>query len=219
MELLTQNSKIKKTSDKRTFNFGIPAYQSASGFKTCPQAGACAAGCYARMGAYTFGNVKPAFEARLEATFKDDFEERLIAEAIKKRVERVRIHDSGDFYSLEYLQKWIRIAQALPATEFYAYTKAISLLKSIGALPANMRVIYSFGGTEDRLIDVRADRHSLVLENAAQLKRLKYADASKDDAIALGRNPRIGLVYHGTKSFKNTYWSRVLQLKNLIGGK
>ena len=34
MNLLTQNSKLKKTSkalDLRVFNFGIPAYKSASG--------------------------------------------------------------------------------------------------------------------------------------------------------------------------------------------
>ena len=38
MNLLTQNSKLKKTSKAlglRVFNFGIPAYKSASGRLTC----------------------------------------------------------------------------------------------------------------------------------------------------------------------------------------
>lgn len=47
---LVQNSKIKKMSGPKTFNWGIPAYQSANGFKTCPNAAACAKGCYATMG-------------------------------------------------------------------------------------------------------------------------------------------------------------------------
>jgi len=55
MNLLTQNSKIKKTSKKlevRLFNFGIPAYKSASGKITCPFAGDCVKFCYAKKGAY-----------------------------------------------------------------------------------------------------------------------------------------------------------------------
>lgn len=216
MELLTQNSKIKKSKDKRTFNFGIPAYQSASGFKTCPNAAACIEGCYARMGAYTFGNVKPVFEWRLECTFKPEFAAMIQAEITKKRVERVRIHDSGDFYSQEYLNKWIAIANVNPNVEFYAYTKMVSMVKST-PLPSNLRIIFSFGGTQDASINVKSDRHSLVFEKPSHLKKYKYSDASKNDSIALKDNPRIGLLYHGTKSFKNTYWNRVLQLKQLIG--
>ena len=56
MELLTQNSKLKKTSKefgKRVFNFGIPAFADPeTGKRTCPFAGSCAKICYARKGAY-----------------------------------------------------------------------------------------------------------------------------------------------------------------------
>ena len=44
MNLLTQNSKLKRTSKAlgvRVFNFGIPAYKSASGKLTCPMAKDC----------------------------------------------------------------------------------------------------------------------------------------------------------------------------------
>ena len=60
MKLLTQNSKLKKTSkalDLRVFNFGIPAYKTASGKLTCPMADECIKFCYARKGAYIWGNV------------------------------------------------------------------------------------------------------------------------------------------------------------------
>ena len=65
MELLTQNSKIKKTSkhfNKRVFNFGIPAYKSNTGKVVCRMADKCIIFCYAKKGAYIWSNVSPAFE-------------------------------------------------------------------------------------------------------------------------------------------------------------
>jgi hypothetical protein len=35
----------------------------------------------------------------------------------------VRIHDSGDFFSDEYTQAWLRVMRARPTVLFYAYTK------------------------------------------------------------------------------------------------
>jgi hypothetical protein len=213
---LVRNSKIKK-SEKRTFNFGIPAYLSNTGLKTCPNAGACAKGCYALAGAYRFSNVAQAFERRLTATQDDAFVDQMLADIDKQRAERIRIHDSGDFYNEEYLDRWLRIMRARPKVEFYAYTKMVSLFKKRAKdLPKNFTVIFSFGGTEDRLIDVESDRHSLVFESELQLNAAGYADASKQDDIALGSNPRIGLVYHGTKNIENTNWSKVPELKRKV---
>lgn len=212
VNLLTQNSKIKKSKDKRTFNFGIPAYQAKSGFKTCPNAAACAIGCYATQGAYTFGNVKPVFEARLKATQSANFEALIQSELNSKRVERLRIHDAGDFYSLEYAERWLKIINANPTIEFYAYTKMVLMFKQLklaGRIPANFILIYSFGGTQDKLIDVNVDRHSRVFTTVKELKAAGYVDTSKNDRNALTANPKVGLVYHGTKSYKNTHWDRV----------
>jgi hypothetical protein len=217
MQLLTRNSKIRK-SEKRTFNFGIPAYQSTTGLKTCPNAGACAKGCYALAGAYRFSNVAQAFERRLAVTQSNEFIDLMLKEIDANRAERIRIHDSGDFYSEEYLQRWLKIMRARPHVEFYAYTKMITMFKFHAPyLPKNFTVIYSFGGTQDRLIDVKRDRHSLVFETHEDLIRAGYADASNQDDIALEDNPRIGLVYHGTKNIENTNWSKVPELKRKAG--
>lgn len=113
MNLLTQNSKLKKTSKltgHRVFNFGIPAYRSASGKLTCPFAGECVKFCYAQKGAYSWSNVKPAFEKRYELTKTDDFVNEMNKEIAKKKPDYVRVHDSGDYYSKAYLDKWIEIA-------------------------------------------------------------------------------------------------------------
>ena len=67
MSLLTQNSKLKKTSkmnNLRVFNFGIPAQD------TCIWSGDCKKFCYASKGAYIWSIVKPAFQRRLEETKK-----------------------------------------------------------------------------------------------------------------------------------------------------
>lgn len=226
MDLLTRNSKIKK-SEKRTFNFGIPALKSSTGVFTCPNAGICANGCYAQSGAYLFSNVAQAFEKRLAITQTPAFERLILNELIKKRVERLRIHDSGDFYLTDkngnisrirsanththYLDRWISIMLLAPKVEFYAYTKMVSLFKTYekaGALPKNFTLIYSYGGKEDHLINPAIDRHSRVFKSVRELKALEYVDASKQDDIALESNPRIGLVYHGNKNYENTSWNK-----------
>jgi hypothetical protein len=209
---LTQNSKIAKMTGVKTYNWGIPAYRAADGFKTCPNAAACAIGCYAKSGAYLFSNVAQAFEKRLALTQSSQFV-RIINEELKRRkVQRLRIHDSGDFYDLNYTENWFKIIQSNPHIEFYAYTKMVSMFKNMkySEKPSNLTIIYSFGGTEDKKIDVNKDRHSRVFETLEQLQAAGYADASKDDSVALGVNPKIGLVYHGNKNYSNTNWSKVL---------
>lgn len=201
---LTENAKMRKSGGLRTFNFGIPAYKSESGFKTCPLAGECAKGCYATMGTYTWTPTKRAYEARLALTLKPEFVSTLDAE-IKRRklIKRVRIHDSGDFYNKKYFEKWLELATLNPSVEFYAYTKMISMTKGY-KLPDNFKIIYSFGGKQDHLIDVSQDRHSAVFTDAIELNRLGYIDASNDDNLALTENKRVGLIYHG---YKSKQWS------------
>jgi len=205
---LSINSKLAKITGVKTYNWGIPAYRAANGFKTCPNAAACAIGCYAKSGAYLFSNVAKVFEKRLEFALSANFVSEMNAELKRRKVKRLRIHDSGDFFSLEYLNRWLEIIKANPETEFYAYTKMITMLRSV-TLPKNFRVIFSYGGTQDKLIKTDTERHSRVFETDAALQAAGYADASKDDSIALGANPRIGLVYHGNKAYSNTNWAKV----------
>lgn len=137
---LSQNSKIKKMTGVKTFNWGIPAFRSKDGFSTCPKAGICAKGCYAKQGAYTWSNVSQAFENRLTLSQSNQFIDTLNAEIKRRKVQRLRIHDSGDFYNAEYLDKWLKIVQANPDVQFYAYTKMVEMFKSY-TLPNNFPVI------------------------------------------------------------------------------
>ena len=231
LNLLSQNSKIKKSflADGReavVFNFGIPAFKSQSGEFTCPNASACATGCYARSGAYLFSNVAKKFESRFEATKLDSFgaEIQKDLDSIKKKYLGkakifIRIHDSGDFYSPEYLAKWIKIMLVNADLNFYAYTKMISLFKKSSGVNSvkNFSYIFSFGGREDHLIK-STDRHSMVFSSTSDLEKHSYADTSSNDLIALGENKKIGLVFHHAKNFDNTTWGQILEKQKNNGG-
>ena len=191
-QLFTRNGKLKK-AEYYTVNFGIPA------LKTCPMADACKSFCYANKGAYAWPVVKAAYEYRFQMTRKPEFITMAVdALRRKKKLQKVRIHDSGDFYNKEYLYKWIEIAKALPNIEFYAYTKRVKLLKdNASALPSNMTIIYSIGGREDHLIDQNVDRHSKIFNSLDELTNAGYIDTSVNDSNAVNKNNhRIGLVIH-----------------------
>jgi len=201
MNLLTQNTKLKKTSKelgKRVFNFGIPAYKSASGKLTCPMALECVKFCYAKKGAYIWSNVKPAFEKRYELTKTTEFEGAMISEINKKKADFVRIHDSGDFYSKKYLDKWLYIAAVMPHVKFYAYTNMVAMFKNI-ILPDNFDVIYSNSGKQKHLIDRTIDRHTEIFKSKDELIAAGYANASENDLNAtkwFNTTNKVGLIYH-----------------------
>lgn len=118
MQYLTQNGKMAKSGDSKylLFNWGIPAYQSKDGTRTCPAAGQCAAGCYATQSSYTWPVVAAAYERRLELAKGPESEflkvlqselDRAKRKAAKERKQlAIRVHDSGDFFSLEYTRRW-----------------------------------------------------------------------------------------------------------------
>ena len=201
MNLLTQNSKLKKTSKAlgvRVFNFGIPAYKSASGKLTCPFADECVKFCYARKGAYIWSNVKPAFEKRYELSKTDQFVGAMYNEIVKKKPDYVRVHDSGDYYSKAYLKKWIDIALLFPEVKFYSYTNSVLMLKA-AVLPSNFDIIFSDSGKQRNHINAIHDRHTKIFKSEADLEQAGYANASKVDLYAtkwFNNTNKVGLVFH-----------------------
>jgi len=207
--LLVQNKKIKNSSTDNlvVYNFGIPAFVSVSGFKTCPMAGSCKEGCYAKQGAYVWPVVKSAYENRLEATFLDSFAIEMgkqiriklkSANRLGKKI-IIRIHDSGDYYNLDYINKWVGIIKEFPDVRFYSYTKMVPLFKKL-TLPDNLTIIYSEGGLADKLIDRENDRHARIFSSLDELLAAGYVDTTENDLNSIGPNKKVGLVYHGAKS-------------------
>lgn len=201
MNLLTQNTKLKNTSKtmgKRVFNFGITAYKSMTGKLICPFAKDCVKFCYAQKGTYSWSNVKPAFERRYELTKTDNFINLMNDEIKRKKVDFLRIHDSGDFYSKSYIQKWFTIANDNPKVKFYAYTKSFILFQGL-TIPNNLDIIFSEGGKHDKLINTKIDRHARIFDNKEELTKQGYIDASKNDLLAtkfFNKSNKVGLIFH-----------------------
>ena len=199
-QILTQNGKLKKTSkenNKRIFNFGISAYKTSKGKVVCPFADSCVKFCYAKKGAYTWGNVAPVYEKRYNLTQSDEFIKAINYSLKAKKVDILRIHDSGDFYSRKYIDKWLTIAQENKNIIFYAYTKSIPLFIDIlDKLPDNFKIIFSEGSKVDNLIDIKKHRHARIFKTEKDLLDARYSNASKNDLIAIGDNKKIGLIYH-----------------------
>lgn len=220
--VLSQNAKMKRSSQNgiHLYNFGIPAFKSQNGTVTCPNALNCVSGCYARAGAYLWSNVADAYESRLSLTRTKGFEQVMvyhIDKLLKKHktgIILIRVHDSGDFYSPDYQKAWYDIAKVYqnePRVQFYAYTKMVSQSEALAHIkPSNFRTIYSYGGREDSQIDTDKHYHSKVFQSEADLLRSGYVDGTHDDTVAaLGTAKRIGLVYHGAKSYDKTNWKKV----------
>lgn len=170
----------------------------------CPMAGACKSYCYATVGQQAFRSGVLRRARAFLATMQGDFVERMAAEierAVKKGLKAVRVHDSGDFYSAEYMLAWFQIAQRLPHVRFYAYTKMTVLARRLASVtPTNFRLIQSLGGIGDSKID-RSLAHSRIFDSLDDLLAAGYADASESDGpAAFGDNPKIGLVIHGAKA-------------------
>ena len=207
MNLLTQNAKMKKTSKEnkaKIFNFSIPAYKTRSGKITCPFADSCVKYCYAQKGNYTrFPKVQELMEEKYKITKQDNFILLMNEEIRKKKATHIRIHDSGDFYSPKYLNKWVDIATQNNDVIFYAYTKSIKFFKmdlfpitDTLKLPKNLKIIFSEGSKTDNLINVKKDRHARIFKSKELLNASGYINASDNDLKAITSNKKVGLVYH-----------------------
>lgn len=200
------------------YTWSIPALSAKSevaGFvKTCPNAGVCAAMCYARNGRYRFSNVAAAHTRNLDTYLIDraGWVERMQKELKAKRFRptgkphdfswpvrqdyqwwaqsggrAVRIHDSGDFFDDQYLADWLAVAASTPDVLFYAYTKQVASYKAAeaaGLVPSNFVCIFSMGGKQDHLVDVDADRHDDIFPTMEALEAAGYTDQAESDLMA-----------------------------------
>jgi len=205
MNLLTQNSKLKKTSEinkMRILNFSLPAYKTKDNKTVCPFAKDCIKYCYAKKGNYKYPSVIKGLNKRYDLSKTDNFVPMMNATIILERPTHVRIHDSGDFYSIEYLLKWVDIANTNKEVIFYAYTKSIPFFKGakqgkpIVKVPKNLKIIFSEGSKRDILINNNADRHARIFKSKELLIASGYIDASENDLQAITENKKVGLVYH-----------------------
>lgn len=221
--LLTQNSELRRVGVWNwTIPAHVVDLGDGTRFNCCPNALACGRVCYAKFGTYLFSNVrKRHLENLLMILDKPkEWQIDMAGELAHKRMrptgipldidhdpqdewlhgwitnggKAVRIHDAGDFFNADYLQLWIDLAEEYEDIMFYAYTKEVAMLKQ-AVLPTNFRVIFSYGGKQDDMIDRQTDRHADVFPTIEALLEAKYYDQSDNDLLAVcAPNNKIGIV-------------------------
>lgn len=110
------------------WHFSMPAYL------TCPGASDACEECYAAAGHYKGSTVARALVLRMHLRHRDDFVKRVLRQIRTEGLDKVRIHASGDFDSVAYIRKWIKIVKSAPDTNFYAYTRSWSVDSLVPAL-------------------------------------------------------------------------------------
>lgn len=201
--ILTQNRKLKKTSklvQRSVLNFGIPAYKSETGKVTCPFADECIRYCYARKGSFRWPNAVNAYEKRFRIARSPDFESVMNAALLIKNPHFVRVHDSGDYFSEKYMDRWFSIMRANPGIKFYSYTNSVLLMKMYDkGVPNNFDYILSTDGKQREHVDKSTDRHAVIFNTIEELESAGYVNASDNDLLATrwySSNKKVGLIKH-----------------------
>lgn len=200
-----KNEKLAKTSggNWNIVGFGLPAdtnFVDANGVQhnTCPGALACRAVCFAKQGGYRFPMAIASRKHNLSLSQDSGFVGMIVADLLRMRsVNTVRIHDSGDFYSQEYFNKWCEIARLMPHLTFYAYTKSLHF--TLDNAPENLRITQSLGGKHDAKVNLTRSHSRIFADHDARIAA-GYIDGNVDDSPAIQGLVQIGLVYHGGKN-------------------
>jgi hypothetical protein len=87
----------------------------------------CKKYCYAKKAERVYPNVLPSRIKNYMASNDSDFVREVVSWILKNKPKYFRIHESGDFYSQEYLDKWHYIALICKDTKFLAYTQMYDL--------------------------------------------------------------------------------------------
>ncbi|MCL5733176.1 MAG: hypothetical protein M1334_00735 [Patescibacteria group bacterium] len=102
---------------KKVYIFNIPP------LTTCKPTPWCRKNCYALKNNFRLPSVIEAAKNRYQISKIDNFADLAVEEIKKRKIKLVRVHSSGDFYSKEYIGKWIAIASQCPEALFRTTTK------------------------------------------------------------------------------------------------
>lgn len=135
--------KVSKGNSKlgKIYNWNLPAVV------TCRKNAPCIKDCYACKGFYRMTSVKKCYEENLRSFIEDP--EETESDIFNQLPESgyCRIHSSGDFYNMEYLEMCVRIAINKPDMKFLAFTKKYELvneyMNKYAYLPDNFTIVFS----------------------------------------------------------------------------
>jgi len=134
--------KLLQTGTNTKLGRGVAGF-SLPAITTCPgRTKLCEGICYATSGFFRMPAVANSHALNHQASLSTSFVDDVNGQIKRSRsITAVRIHPSGDFYSVDYVNKWIAIAKANPQLPFWAYTRSwrlpefVSALKELAELP------------------------------------------------------------------------------------
>jgi hypothetical protein len=207
--LLRQNRQLRAL---RIYNWSLPALAArlpdGRTVKVCPSAGVCASVCYARNGTFLWPVVKARHTENLRLVLDepDRWQQEMLAELARPRFEGawVRLHDSGDFFSREYLGRWLEIIRARPQTRFYCYTKEVRLFRDLVEPnpPANFWWVYSYGGIQDSALDTERDRVADVFPDEESIAAAGWHSQAESDLLSVLGPRQVGIPANNIARFK-----------------
>jgi len=131
-----------------------------------------------------------------------------------KNIKKVRIHSSGDFFNMAYLDAWLAVAKVKHHLKFYFYSKSLNLFLN-KKLPSNMFLTASYGGLYDHLIKDNFKRYAVVVYSKSEAYTLGLLHngqgykIDKDDSSCFINQP-FALLLHGSQP-KGSTASKALQ--------
>jgi Gene product 88 len=206
-KLLKQNEKMQHSNGamEQFFNIGFAALTGIAVdestnkliiVNTCPGAGSCQVDCFAMKGNAVQFKSGWISRGRILTYLLNDpqgFKEKLNAE-IGKEVAlgqkggynvTIRWHDSGDFFSPEYLDLAFQIAKDNPTVKFYAYTKIASA--ALATKPPNFIINWSEGAHAKQEKQVKAQDPTLATTKNSRIVPTKMFS----DLLVKGPNGRM----------------------------
>lgn len=101
--------------------------------KSCLNSKSCEKDCYAKKAYQQYPSAKALWDYNFDLVQNNlgelyDRLDKQLAKISKSKMRVVRIHQSGDFYSQEYVAVWQRLAKKYSGVTFYGYTKVDSIL-------------------------------------------------------------------------------------------
>lgn len=92
---------------------------------TCPgESHICKTRCYAKHGFFVMPNVAAFHQRNYVFSRTHRFVPWMINHLAENPIRVLRIHVAGDFYAIEYIDKWHEIVRRTPRVLFFAYTRS-----------------------------------------------------------------------------------------------
>jgi len=210
-KLLKQNEKMKHSNGQleQFFNVGFAALTGVAVdestdkliiVNTCPGAGSCKIDCFAMKGGKVQFKAAWLSDGRILTHLLNDptgFFSQLSSEITKEEAlgqkggysVTIRWHDAGDFFSPEYLDLALKMANRHPTVKFYAYTKMAGA--ALAQKPNNFIINWSEGANTTQEKQVKQNDPNLTTTKNSRIvpEKLFYDLLAKDAKGNLAKGP------------------------------